>query len=377
MVLRWVFIAALMIVQPLPYGRGSLENEMPVREGTTQKVENQAAGLYEAAAQDINRIAGRAFEKLAVSDDLASERFKLARAAEMERAISERLVKLKTEVPTLIDQATTKAVLDAIKFGENELKEIGLDPSQARPGTAAAIGFGVIDEGAVNRIAEDTVARTTGQIESSLEKGALDHGRRALRTFRTLSESVANKGGAGEAAINKAIARGLITGDPRIADRALRDLFRDPKAPERETVRKLGNKLIEVGNATMSVRQYAVTVVRTRTREATVSARHDRLGVSGISLVQVVGRVSVNFCTAYLGLVVGLNGEETIDGVVYPALAGLPGGGPPFHPNCSKSTAAFVVELVSPARKKQHERASIEYRRRVAQGKLTEPAKKK
>src|SRR5207248_2252057 len=31
----------------------------------------------------------------------------------------------------------------------------------------------------------------------------------------------------------------------------------------------------------------------------------------------------------------------------YPAYASLPGGGPPFHPNCSKSTAPFIEALAS------------------------------
>jgi hypothetical protein len=31
----------------------------------------------------------------------------------------------------------------------------------------------------------------------------------------------------------------------------------------------------------------------------------------------------------------------------YPAYAELPGGGPPFHPNCSKSTRPFIEDLAS------------------------------
>jgi hypothetical protein len=61
----------------------------------------------------------------------------------------------------------------------------------------------------------------------------------------------------------------------------------------------------------------------------------------GLDLVRIVGRISDNFCTAWLGQVFSLSGRHP----TYPALAALPGGGPPFHPNCSKSSAPFIEDL--------------------------------
>lgn len=336
--------------------------------GVPDQVTASMVALYEAAADDINRLAGRAFAQLAETPDLASARFRLARAAELERQIIDRLRRLNVQTPGIITDATLAAVQDAIAFGERELAELGLDPKNAVPGVAGSIGFGLVDDDAVRVIAEDTVARTVSDMQQSLSTAAADHGRRAAQVFRSLSESAANVGGSAEREVNRAIARGLITGDPVIADRAVRDLYRDPAA--REGVRKLGNKIIEVGATTMTVRAYASTVVRTRTREATETARHRRLGASGISLVQITGRVSRNFCTAFIGLVCSLNGEQTVDGVTYPALSSLPNGGAPFHPNCSKSTAAYVPELVSAGRVAMHEKASIEFRARVRTGRL-------
>lgn len=65
-----------------------------------------------------------------------------------------------------------------------------------------------------------------------------------------------------------------------------------------------------------------------------------------------------------------------MDGVAYPALAGLPGGGPPFHPNCSKGTAAYVPELVSASRASLHARAMRVYVSRRNTGRLIEPVKR-
>lgn len=340
--------------------------------GVPDQVTAQMVALYEAAADDINRLAGRAFAQLAETPDLASARFRLARAAELERQIVERLRRLNVAIPGVISEATRASIESAIAFGEREMRELGLDPANAQPGVAGSIGFALVDDDAVRVIAEDTAARAIDTMQASLVKGAADHGRRAASVFRSLSESTANVGGSAEREVNRAIARGLISGDPVIADRAVRDLFRDsPRSGEvPEGVRKLGNKLIEVGNATMTVRAYASTVVRTRTREATETARHRRLDASGISLVQITGRVSKNFCTAFIGLVCSLNGEQTVDGVTYPALSSLPNGGAPFHPNCSKSTAAYVPELVSAGRVAMNERAAIEYRARVRTGRL-------
>jgi hypothetical protein len=95
---------------------------------------------------------------------------------------------------------------------------------------------------------------------------------------------------------------------------------------------------------TFDVGYYARMVATTKTREATTKARHARLAQQGIDLVVVQGRVSVNFCTAYLNKVFSISGKHPR----YPALSSLPGGGPPFHPNCTKSTSPFIEELADP-----------------------------
>jgi len=90
---------------------------------------------------------------------------------------------------------------------------------------------------------------------------------------------------------------------------------------------------------------YAQVVATTKVREATVKARHARLAGDGIDLVFVTGRISKNFCTAYLDKVFSISGRSK----KYPPLSSLPNNGPPFHPNCSKSTQPYIADLADDA----------------------------
>jgi hypothetical protein len=138
-----------------------------------------------------------------------------------------------------------------------------------------------------------------------------------------------------EADIDRILAGGVIRGAPRETIRELRDELRTV-AGDRITIVGRGGVFRE-----FDVGYYASLVARTKTRQAHEVARHGRLADLGLDLVRVVGRVSNNFCTEFLGMVFSLSGRHPR----YPALSELPGGGPPFHPQCSKSTAPFVEEL--------------------------------
>ena len=128
------------------------------------------------------------------------------------------------------------------------------------------------------------------------------------------------------------LAGGVIAGQPTQATRELRDAFR-----------RVSGDTVVVNGRSYGAAEYASLVVRTKTRQATVLSRHERLEGLGLDLVSIVGRVSRYFCTAYLGQVFSISGRDP----KYPALHQLPSGGPPFHPNCSKSTRPFVAELAN------------------------------
>lgn len=349
-------------------------------------IEQRMAAYYDAAAADINRLWLRATEDLLANPESRSGAYREQRAAKLAYEIDRRLRLVRPGAEGILRGVTEDQITAAIQRGDAEADKLGLRRTDltrgvgfgpdALPGglTPGFVGFS--DE-AVRQIAADSTARAVNTQAIEMGRGIDTHGERAKLVFRSISDSVLTADGTvrGELAINKAIARGIVSGDPKITDRAIRDLFRDPEAPQAESARKLGNKLIEVGQATMSVRAYAATVTVTRMREATEAARHTRLGQRGIRLVQITGGQSGNFCSAFLGLICSLDGASEVDGMAVVPLSSLPGGGPPFHPRCSKSTAAVVVHLLSRARIDLAGRAMREFEHRRRTNRLLEPVK--
>jgi hypothetical protein len=146
--------------------------------------------------------------------------------------------------------------------------------------------------------------------------------------LRTIAEQ-----GLGREKLNRILAGGVIEGAPVETIRTLRDELSKIHGETVPIVDKNGDTI------NYAAKDYAEMVARTQTRQATTIARHERLESNGVDLVSIVGRVSTNFCTAFLGQVFSLSGKSD----KYPALSSLPGGAgpyppPPFHPHCSKST---------------------------------------
>lgn len=342
-------------------------------EGGPPSLEAQMTRLYEAAANDVNASAGRAIRELGENADNRAASFREIRAAQLTAEIQNKLDRLGSRSRVLVDGPLKKSIDGAIARGDEEMAKLGMPLDARIPGSGISVAL--VNGEAVEVIAEDTISRTADTIQQSLGDAMESHRESAVSLFRSLSESVLTTGNPqAEARVNEAIARGLITGNPIIADRAIRELFA-ADSDEAKRVRKLGNKQIQVGKATMNVRQYAATVTRTRMREATVEARHRRLQSRGVNLVQITGRNSENFCTAFLGLVCSIGAAPEIPGIQVVALASLPGGGPPFHPSCSKGSTAYIHELVSKARQASAHRALKIYRTRVAKGDLLKPVK--
>lgn len=341
-------------------------------EGAPQ-LEAQMLKLYELAAKDINAMASRAFKELAENPSKRSAQFRQLRASQLAVLLERRMKRLGGEQKAILEPAARTAIHKAIQRGNEEMAKIGFDRKQILPSTQ--VSFININSEAVEVIAEDTLARTKSDIEISLQDGIRKHAASAKSIFRSLSQSqLTINNPLAEVEVNRAIARGLITGNSKLADRLIRELYQ-PAGQEPLSVRKLGNQIIEVGKASMTVRQYAMTVTRTRMREATVTARHRQLQSRGMQLVQITGSNSENFCTAFNGLVCSLDGSTTHEDFAGPIvpLESLPGGGPPFHPNCSKSTAPFSPRLASSERLAMATHAHRVYTTRARQGKLLKP----
>lgn len=325
-------------------------------QGVSQEVLAEIVRLYEGGASDVNALMGRAVEKLGVNKESRSGQFARARAASLSAQIDAKLKAIGVKGRSLVTASTKDSYEKGITQAASQLRKLGLD--QAAGAAGADFGTTIIDERAVGLIARDTVA--------SLDTGLKLHAARAERVFRSLSAGpLADQ----EPEVNRAIARGIISGDPRIAQRAVRDLFRESEA---ESYRQVGNKIIQVGGWSGSVRTYTAMVTVTRTREATVAARHGRISEQGFGLVQITGRESKNFCTRYLGMVFALT-EQFSEGGKYPTLASLPRKGPPFHPFCTKGTTLYVPELASDNQTRAYDDAREAFERARATGVLGEP----
>ena len=223
-----------------------------------------------------------------------------------------------------LDQSVQSWTGEAITTAYRAGRKLGIE--QAR---TAGVRTGNID-GSFSQVSQRSAAIFAADTYSRLKAAADGMGERVVGVLRKTADV-----GLSRADLNSILAGGVITGQPRQTIRQLRDELRKIHGGEVEIVGKDGVA------RNYGVGYYAEMVARTQTREATVKARHQQLAELDIDLVMVVGRVSDNFCSAYLGMVFSLSGNSD----TYPSIDEI--DGPPFHPNCSKSTRPFIPELAS------------------------------
>ncbi len=329
------------------------------------------ARYFAVTADAIATDTAHAYRSLAANPSKGSAAFRAASGEQLTAQINARLVRLGVQARPVMLSAVRESARRGVVDAHKQLRALGVREAAGAVGLGTSgEGFALVDEGAVAKVAQDSLAR--------MLRAAGSHGANAQAVFRTLSSASAI--GGKDAAVNAIIARGIITGSPRDTQKAIRLMFAEKATGENVAIaeegakayRRLGARQIEVGGWTGSVRDYAEMVAITRTREATVDARHDRLLEADIHLVQITGNNTANFCTRFLNLVCALD-EASTDGGTYPLLESLPGGGPPFHPRCSKGTVAYAPELVSKGRVDAHGKALTNYRRDLAAGTLEDP----
>ncbi len=280
------------------------------------KDQNQYLIDYYAAAQ--KRLQSMILNPTGGTD--ASQEFRRARAASLISQVDQLLLQ--------VDQTA------AIWTGDTIPAEYALGRKQADQQIAE---WGIANEGGpagslslIDRRSLEVLARDSA---GDLRKASKSMGDTTKSLLREMAEKKITK-----QQVNEIIAGGIIEGMPRAATRQLRD----------QLIKVNDGRLVTIIDKnsdpmTFDAAKYAETVVRTKTREAVETGRHERLLSKGISLVSITGRLSKYFCSAFLGQVFSIDGGSD----KYPALSSLPGGGPPFHPNCSKSTRAFIADLAS------------------------------
>jgi hypothetical protein len=275
----------------------------------------QLAGYYEDAAARLSQIVISPPGRTA-----AAQEFNHARAAQQLAQVNREIFLLRHHA----SQWTSEAISDAVRRGtvlaDRQAASAGIRSSSGLSGS-----FGAINTQAVEVLARDTIG--------DLYKAADSMGNTASFALRKMAAT-----GVTNAQVNQIIAgRAIIEGQPQAAVRELRDLLEKVHGKRVVIQGKSGPISFDTG-------YYAKMVATTKTREAVVTANSHRLQQHGIDLVRIVGKVSVHFCTAFLGHVYSISGGHSR----YPALSSLPSGGPPFHPNCSKSTVPFIEGLSTP-----------------------------
>lgn len=291
---------------------------------------------YEAAAEELKQIVLKP-----TGGTKASRDFRRARAAQLVEQIERIRLQLDRNAAAWVGKSMPRVYRDGLKLAEQQAIEAGVRDLPALPALGGS--FALLDQRALVVLAQDTLAdlqrasgsmadRAKSAVQLSVDDAAADVAERAKAVLRATSQT-----GLAESKVNGVIAEGIISGDPR------------------RTIRKLADELIAVHGETVTItdrngqpmefgaKYYAQMVARTKTREATVKGRHNGLRAVGIDLVAIVGRISTNPCSAFLGQVFSLSGTHP----KYPPYASLPGGGPPFHPNCSKSTRPFIERFAS------------------------------
>lgn len=283
--------------------------------GAPQGVVDELVKLYRDAAARLRE------EVLHPQGRTQSARdFKAGRAAQQLAQIDRILASLKQNAAGWIGTNLPQVFVDGITRANQQARDAGVLP----PDSPIQGSFSLVNEGTVEIFAKDIYHDLGGAADSM--------GQQAKRVLRETRQQDLD-----ERDVDRILAGGVIEGKPTQAIRQLRDALRAVAGDVVTVIDKNGHPIqFETG-------YYASMVARTKTRQATVKARHQRLEGLGLDLVSIVGRVSRYFCTAYLGQVFSLSGRSD----KYPALASLPSGGPPFHPNCSKSTRPFIEGLAS------------------------------
>lgn len=304
-------------------------------------------GLSDAAIEQLARIYADAAARLGElvlhpkGASESSQAYSLARAASLLVQVDGIRAELRLAAASWLGPNLKKSFAAGVEQANEQLAQMGLALpaklaqvgaalSTADTNAAIRMSFNLVDRHAVEVLARDTAG--------DLVKAADAMTGRASSLIRRTAQL-----GLSEARINQILAGGIISGQPAATIRQLRDELIAVHGKTVPIVDKNGDTI------NFKAADYARLVVRTRTREATEIARHERLQAKGIDLVKIVGRNSGNFCTAFLGMVFSISGKTP----GWPALSELPGHAPykspPFHPNCSKSTAPFSAALANPA----------------------------
>lgn len=220
--------------------------------------------------------------------------------------------------------AAAQRQIDALR------KSGGTGPLTLKGPVPLQFSFNLLNRDVITTLARDTYA--------DVAKG-LDHTGQVIQgTLKKMADN-----GMTAKDVNQILAGSIVEGKPKLAITQIKSAL---EAIHGKTITFPSGKTMEVGGQN----GYARMLARTRLRSAHVTARHARLQADGIHYVVIIGNITKYPCTAFLGKIYYI-GAGTDPTGKYPRLDTLESNGypaPPFHPNCSKTTAPIVIEYASP-----------------------------
>jgi hypothetical protein len=250
--------------------------------GVSERIAAELGGYFSDAAKRLKRIVLKP-----PGGNENSQAYRAAIAAQQIQQIDRIALGLKIKASGWVGRNIPAAMSAGVKLAHEQAIEAKVKTKDELPEGS----FSLIDVGTVRKFAADTLADLHRAADSMA-----DRGKSVLRQTQ--------QQGLSEKEINKILAGGVIEGRPRDTYRAL----------EKE-LKALHGETVEVNGINFDTRYYAELVARTKTRQATVAARHERLEDLGLDLVMIIGRQSGNFCSAFLGQVFSLSGKDQLPGV--------------------------------------------------------------
>ncbi len=321
-------LLAIAVFLVLPGGCPAAPSPAPIMPSVPSTGDS---GVTPAEAAELERYFEAASQRLRslllkpVGKTYKARAFRRARAAQLQAEIARIADELRLRSFEWVGIHAARAAERGRRAAGFQLAAMGLRSADL----PLAGSLSLVDAGALRTLAAETAA--------DLAKAA-DGMASVARSYLVKTQQVSLS----EGEINRVLAGGVISGSPRQAARELREAFERVSGPIVRVEGRGGPRHFDAG-------YYAQMVARTKTRQAMQAGRHQRLDEVGIDLVRIVGRVSGNWCTAFLGQVFSLSGTHP----TYPPYASIPNGGFPGHPNCSKSTAPFVEGLASTAERRR------------------------
>ena len=281
----------------------------------------QLAKFYEASAA---RLKNMILHPTGGTD--SAKAFNQSRTSQLLNQVRQEMIQLKQNAAKWTSKALQTAMEKGIAVADDQAQEAGIIIPNI-DGTPEIKGsFALLDRRAIETLARDTAG--------DLYKAANSMEAQFGNVLRHMAAT-----GVSNAQVNAILAGGIIEGTPRAAQLALKDALEKVHGETVTIQTKRGPRNYDTA-------EYARMVANSKMKEATYTARHERLQEHGLDLVRIIGSRSIYPCSLLLGLVYSLSGESK----KYPAFSSVSEGQEPyhlFHPHCHKSTIPFVEALES------------------------------